>query len=504
MCAEEIEAAAKTCPFCGTEFEITIRGYCTHDHGVEEADQDGKCLKCGTEVMDRQVESRVKERPAAGPTAGPVPVPPPPAPAPVVPAWAAPPQAPAPARILEVFEQKGEDPGVRFIASWFDQIMIALIDIPIILVTALLYLGGISKLADPGSLPLLFFVFILLADFTVWVLYFSIQEGLFGTTLGKIVGVWPLRLKVIRKDGQKLGFGRALLRAVIGFFETNLIGAIVIWSTSMHQRLGDLAAGTLVVDAAKIRRAEFGPQSAVIEFLDGRKKEMVQMTKGVISKWLGIPRWMIVEGLDPGGRKIKFRAKITRGATVFSTESRVGQLRLALESAFHFPFKETVEWWRIALLAGILLLAVVCIGLGAYSGSILPSLNIPDWFAPAPKTATFDSLRIYPTGTRVTIDGYLYLPGQVRCDTECSVCLSREANGSCDLRIFIRVGSSSPASPNRMDPLPSIYKTSDFRVTTDDGRRITNNSHVRITGRVCETTLGNQCIDSITEILYRP
>jgi uncharacterized RDD family membrane protein YckC len=319
-------------------------------------------------VIDRQVESRVKERPATASAAAPVSVPPPPAP---VPAWAAPPQVQSPARTIEVFEQKGEDPGVRFIASWFDQIVIGIIDTPIVLVTALLYLGGISRLADPDSLPLLFFVFILLANFAIWVLYFSIQEGVFGTTLGKTIGAWPLRLKVIRKDGQKIGFGRALLRAVIGFFETNLIGAIVIWSTHLHQRLGDLAAGTLVVDAAKIRRAEFGSRSAVFEFLDGRKKEMVQMTRGVISKWLGVPQWMTVEGLDPNGKKIKFRARITKGVTVFSAESRVGQLRMALESAFHFQFKEVLEWWRIALMAGLLLL----LGLFFMAILVLPSLS---------------------------------------------------------------------------------------------------------------------------------
>ncbi|KAF0108264.1 MAG: hypothetical protein FD146_838 [Anaerolineaceae bacterium] len=365
MCAEEIPAEAAACPFCGTEFDVTIRGYCSNCHSLVQADAAGKCLKCGTEVLDRQVESRTKVRAAAAPVVGPVAGPA--APVPV------PPAAAAPARSIEVFERKGEDPFVRFIASWFDQIIIGLILIPVVLLASIPFLGGIEELADPGALPVFFFAVILLAVFIVWALYFSVQEGIFGTTLGKTIGIWPARLKVIRKDGGKIGFGKALLRAVIGFFETNLIGAIVIWSTGLRQRLGDLAAGTLVVDATKIRRAEFGPGSVVIEFLDGTRKEMVQMTKGVITKWLGVPQWMIVRGLDKQGRKVKFGARITRGVTVFSAESKVGQLRLALEGAFHFPFKEVLEWWRIALIVGLLFFGALCLG----AVSILPSLSYP-------------------------------------------------------------------------------------------------------------------------------
>jgi uncharacterized RDD family membrane protein YckC len=335
MCAEEIPSGSAACPFCGTDLTAA---------------------------------------PVAGPAAGPAPAAPVPAPPPPVP-----PAPAAPARVIEVFEQKGEDPGVRFLASWFDQIIIGLIFAPVVLLAAVLFLGSIEDLAEFGARHITFYAVLLLVLFLLWALYFSIQEGIFGATLGKVLGVWPARLQVIRKDGGKIGFGKALLRAVIGFFETNLIGAIVIWSTGLRQRLGDLAAGTLVVDATKIRRAEFGPSSVIIEFLDGTRKEMVQMTKAVITKWLGVPQWMTVRGLDPQGRKVKFGARVTKGVTVFGAESKVGQLRLALEAAFHFPFRETTEWWRIALMIGILLLGALCF-LGAMA---IPSLPDPGrWFTP--------------------------------------------------------------------------------------------------------------------------
>ena len=37
MCAEEIQADARVCEFCGTMFEVTRTGYCSNCHRVVRA-----------------------------------------------------------------------------------------------------------------------------------------------------------------------------------------------------------------------------------------------------------------------------------------------------------------------------------------------------------------------------------------------------------------------------------------------------------------------------------
>jgi uncharacterized RDD family membrane protein YckC len=75
---------------------------------------------------------------------------------------------------------------------------------------------------------------------------FSYFEGRFGKTPGK----WLLRIRVLGTDLQPCGFGRALLRNLLTFvdgFFSFLVGALLVALTEDWQRLGDLAARTIVV-----------------------------------------------------------------------------------------------------------------------------------------------------------------------------------------------------------------------------------------------------------------
>jgi uncharacterized RDD family membrane protein YckC len=109
--------------------------------------------------------------------------------------------------------------------------------------------------SDPESLvdsgPMFPFVFIglfvgaFLCALLV-LLAFSYFEGRSGRTPGK----WLLGIQVLGTDLQPCGFGRALLRNMLSFvdgFFSFLVGALLVALTENWQRLGDMAARTIVV-----------------------------------------------------------------------------------------------------------------------------------------------------------------------------------------------------------------------------------------------------------------
>lgn len=79
--------------------------------------------------------------------------------------------------------------------------------------------------------------------------YFFLSEGLWSRTPGKFFQ----GLVVRRMDGGRAGWKEALIRSVLRLLETNpaLLGGLpaglVVISSGRNQRLGDMAAGTVVV-----------------------------------------------------------------------------------------------------------------------------------------------------------------------------------------------------------------------------------------------------------------
>lgn len=76
--------------------------------------------------------------------------------------------------------------------------------------------------------------------------YAFVMEATQGATLGKMA----LGIRVVRLDGSPIGWSesliRNLLRIIDGLF-VYLVGAILIWTSPLKQRLGDRAAHTVVV-----------------------------------------------------------------------------------------------------------------------------------------------------------------------------------------------------------------------------------------------------------------
>jgi len=94
--------------------------------------------------------------------------------------------------------------------------------------------------------------------FVVWAIVlayfvgvFIVQRGLTGRTLGTMA----LGIVVVDAQGAPPGIPRALVRSVAGIVDyipccLPLVGLITIFTTGRHQRVGDLAASTFVVDRA--------------------------------------------------------------------------------------------------------------------------------------------------------------------------------------------------------------------------------------------------------------
>src|SRR5207253_10466975 len=80
----------------------------------------------------------------------------------------------------------------------------------------------------------------------VALLNFVLVAGLSGRTLGK----WIAGLRIERRDGEPLSFGRALVRHLLGYALTALtlgLGFLISAFDSKGRALHDLLAGTVVV-----------------------------------------------------------------------------------------------------------------------------------------------------------------------------------------------------------------------------------------------------------------
>ena len=84
--------------------------------------------------------------------------------------------------------------------------------------------------------------------FAIALAYFIVMEKTSGATLGKRA----MSLKVVKQGGEALDWQASIVRnilRIIDGFCFYLVGAIVIWVSKSKQRLGDMAAHTIVVSS---------------------------------------------------------------------------------------------------------------------------------------------------------------------------------------------------------------------------------------------------------------
>jgi uncharacterized RDD family membrane protein YckC len=136
--------------------------------------------------------------------------------------------------------------GSRFIALLVDMLIwfAGFIVLAIVLAIFLPGIEAFSKISEQWAVAAAIFMLFLL----FWG-YFTLFEAFWnGRTPGKRVA----RIRVIQRSGRAISLFESMARNLVRYvdmqpFPMYAVGVIAIFTTRQHQRLGDLAAGTLVV-----------------------------------------------------------------------------------------------------------------------------------------------------------------------------------------------------------------------------------------------------------------
>jgi uncharacterized RDD family membrane protein YckC len=132
-------------------------------------------------------------------------------------------------------------PGTRMLARLIDLAAVSVALVALDLVDQLLV-----RLGSPGVIAVA--ALSLFAGFGVLLVYPVLMEGLWG---GRTLGKWALGLRVVRADGGPIDIRQAAVRAALGLVEVwgtlGWLGLTTIMVSKRDQRLGDMAAGTVVL-----------------------------------------------------------------------------------------------------------------------------------------------------------------------------------------------------------------------------------------------------------------
>jgi uncharacterized RDD family membrane protein YckC len=130
----------------------------------------------------------------------------------------------------------------RFFAVLIDMILIGF------LMVSLFLISPFNELRRQSSTG--FIILLLVTYLTLLFLYHTLSEGTKGTTVGK----WLVGIKVVKEDLRNVNINDSAIRNVLRivdafpFFAPYLLGAVVIRRRENRQRVGDLAARTVVIN----------------------------------------------------------------------------------------------------------------------------------------------------------------------------------------------------------------------------------------------------------------
>lgn len=165
-------------------------------------------------------------------------------------------------------------PGSRsyaFIIDWHIRLLLAL---QWLLVGHLIYFGGLRMTENPGPG---YALWVWLPTLLIYFLYHPVLEiAMRGRTPGKrIAGV-----RLVTREGDIPGAGPLLLRNIFRLIDSlplaYLVGLITVVLTEHHVRVGDLAAGTLLVMDHDSSATSFASTAAVKSGLTPQAADLIQ------------------------------------------------------------------------------------------------------------------------------------------------------------------------------------------------------------------------------------
>jgi uncharacterized RDD family membrane protein YckC len=136
--------------------------------------------------------------------------------------------------------------GSRFIALLVDYLIWSAGFLVLLALAAMILpaIGAFSRISQQWAVALVLLIIFLLN----WG-YFTLFEAFWN---GRTPGKRMVRIRVIQRSGRAIGLFESMARNLVRYidqfpFPLHVVGVITMFVTSQHQRLGDLAAGTLVV-----------------------------------------------------------------------------------------------------------------------------------------------------------------------------------------------------------------------------------------------------------------
>lgn len=128
----------------------------------------------------------------------------------------------------------------------------ALIDLVILMVIFFLFAAATGGFDTTNGFEVSLTGAPALFNFLLNVAYFTVLEATTGATVGKLA----VGIRVVKEDYRLADFAAVLIRnlvRIVDYFFCFLVGLIMIAATKKRQRLGDMAANTLVVRKEYVR-----------------------------------------------------------------------------------------------------------------------------------------------------------------------------------------------------------------------------------------------------------
>ncbi len=147
-----------------------------------------------------------------------------------------------------------------------------------------LSLGGFAALFTPGRSPASYYLWVVLPAVAIYFLYHPVVEILMrGSTPGKrMAGV-----RIVTRTGDIPGTGALLIRNLFRLIDAlpfaYLVGLIATLFTAQHVRIGDIAAGTLLILEGKEHNVSLARLTPANSSLDPRAADLIHE---LLERWM--------------------------------------------------------------------------------------------------------------------------------------------------------------------------------------------------------------------------